>query len=136
MDSLFIPLQEPQPKKKNEKKRSSFHNFQKHLVTTIRSIVDSSLLGQDSETRICELKLWKAFMNSSKINKTLVTLIFGEMTREDLGRISGYGLDDIVRDFNIAQIRQAQTNLCQEVVRQLREADMHKELNDRRMKNK
>lgn len=70
--------EEPIDKSKHQKKRSSFHNFQKHLVTTIRSIIDSSKFGKDTETAQCEKKIWKIFMNSNKINKTLVTVVVGD----------------------------------------------------------
>lgn len=66
---------------KNSKKRSSFHNFQKHLVTTIRSLVDSSKFGKDVETVQCEKKIWRVFMNSNKINKTLVTIVTGDLNK-------------------------------------------------------
>ena len=68
-EELPMVKEEPMIVEKNSKKRSTFHNFQKHLVTTIRSVVNPSKLGQNPETRPCEQKMWKVFMNSTKINR-------------------------------------------------------------------
>ena len=129
-------IEEPIVVEKVPKKRSTFHNFQKHLVTTIRLVINANLLGSDPETRPCERKLWKSFMNSNKINKTLVTFVLGEISLDDLNKFTGYGFEEVLREFNLAQIREAQRNLAQEVIRQLKEADMSSELEGRRMKNK
>lgn len=67
-------------RKKRTKKYSCFQNFQKHLVITIRSLVDTSKLAQCPETAQCEKKLWRIFLNSNKINKTLVSLIVGDLS--------------------------------------------------------
>ena len=76
-EEIAQPEERPLVVEKAQKKRSTFHNFQKHLVTTIRAVIDPSQLGKDPETRSCEVKMWKIFMNSNKINKTLVTIVFG-----------------------------------------------------------
>lgn len=67
-------------KKKQTKKYSCFQNFQKHLVTTVRSLVDTSKLAKCPETAQCEKKLWRVFLNSNKINKTLVSLVVGDLS--------------------------------------------------------
>lgn len=121
---------------KAPKKRSTFHNFQKHLVTTIRAVINPSQLGKDPETRPCEMKLWKIFMNSNKINKTLVTLALGGLGIEQFNKIPGYGFEEVLKEFEPATIREAQNNLAEELIKQLQEADMRKELTDRRMRNK
>lgn len=121
---------------KTHKKRSTFHNFQKHLVTTIRAVIDPSQLGKDPETHHCEIKMWKIFMNSNKINKTLVTIVFGGSGVEEMNKNPGYGFDNILKEFEPAMIQEAQNNLTEEVIRQLKDADMQKELADRRMRNK
>ena len=69
MEDIIEPIEEVKVMEKTHKKRSSFHNFQKHIVTTIRAVIDPSQLGRDTETRPCEIKMWKIFMNSNKINK-------------------------------------------------------------------
>ena len=85
MEEINVPL-----KTKNKKKRSTFHNFQKHLVTTIRLLVNPSHFGQCPETQKCELALWKVFMNSVKINKTLVTLILGGLSFSEITNLKEY----------------------------------------------
>ena len=136
LEDIPQPMEEVVVVEKVPKKRSTFHNFQKHLVTTIRAVIDPSLLGRDPETRPCELKMWKVFMNSAKINKTLVTIVFGGLGVDEIIRNPGYGFDEILKTFSHATIKEAQDNLTEEVIRQLRDADMKKELSDRRMKNK
>lgn len=64
-------------------------------------------------------------MNSNKINKTLVTFVLGGITEEDLKKTSGYGFEEILREFSSATIKEAQLNLSEEVLRQLQDANMH-----------
>ena len=78
-DSKKEKVVKSEEKKKQIKKYSCFQNFQKHLVTTIRSLVDTSKLGKCPETAQCEKKLWRIFLNSNKVNKTLVSLIVGDL---------------------------------------------------------
>ena len=125
-EKVEVQSQEIHLEQGKQKKRSSFHNFQKHLVTTIRCIIDSSRLAKDPETAQCEKKIWRIFMNSSKINKTLVTVVVGDLNLEAPTRISEYGFKDIMREFKPAQIKQAQQNINEEVLKQLLAADVEK----------
>lgn len=63
--------------------------------------------------------MWKVFMNSPKINKTLVNLVLGGLSPDQFSKNPGYGLESVVEDFPPAQIREAQLNLAEEVLRQL-----------------
>ncbi len=65
-------------------------------------------------------------MNSNKINKTLVTLVVGDLNLEAPTKISQYGFKEIMKEFKPSQIKQAQQNINEEVVRQLLEADVEK----------
>lgn len=85
--------------KKPAKKYSCFQNFQKHLVTTIRSIVDTSKLGQVPETAACEKKLWRIFLNSNKINKTLVSLVVGDICSESKKKVTDYNFSEVLESF-------------------------------------
>lgn len=58
-------------------------------------------------------------MNSNKINKTLVTIVTGDLNKEPLEKAVEYGFKDILREFRPAQIKLAQENILQELLKQL-----------------
>lgn len=73
--------------------------------------MDNSKFGKNSDTAACEKKIWKVFMNSNKINKTLVQVIVGDLTQEPSGKISEYGFKEIMKEFKPEVVKQAQQNL-------------------------
>lgn len=50
-------------------------------------------------------------MNSSKINKTLITIVVGDLTLEDSNKVGQYGFKDILKQFKGAEIKEAQKNI-------------------------
>jgi len=60
------------------------------------------------ETAQCEKKIWKVFMNSRKINKTLVTMAMGDLTEEPNSKLNEYGFKEVMREFKAPIIRKSQ----------------------------
>lgn len=97
-----------------EKLRSSFHNFQKHLVTTLRHSIDLSDVKFDLETKGLESILWNFFLKCQKMTRTLIYLVFGGMNIEcqRTKKIHRqYGLEKVLKSFPHSTIARAQKNL-------------------------
>ena len=75
-------------------------------------------------------------MTSSKINKTFITLVFGDFTLEDSNKVGQYGFKDILKQFKGAEIKEAQKNIRQQILNQLRTINLENELVGMRMKHK
>jgi hypothetical protein len=62
--------------KKNPRLKSKFHNYQKHLIITLRkTIMIEKHLGHKYSEIVREL--WSAFCNSKIYNKSLLRILFG-----------------------------------------------------------
>jgi hypothetical protein len=73
---------------------SKCHNFQKHLVYTIRkSIVPEEFL-KGSENFELKEKIWRQFLDSKKKTKTLIYIALGGIphdTKENIKEIKRHG---------------------------------------------
>lgn len=71
-----------EPSIEEEKLRSSFHNFQKHLVTTLRKCVSFGEMEVEDNSKGIEKLLWDFFMECPKMTRTLIYLVFGGLSLE------------------------------------------------------
>ena len=122
-----------------EKCRSSFHNFQKHLVTTLRKCFSPGQMqvtaGQDGPEKI----LWDFFMNCPKMTRTLIYLVFGGMSLE-CSKVKKfnkkYGLEKLLKPYPQSAVRKAQKNIRLRTLQQLQKINIEWEINQRRMRDK
>lgn len=62
-------------------KKSIFHNFQKHLISTIKKYMNFSKNRHSDlpESKVA-FELWQGFMKTSSFNKRLLHIVFGVET--------------------------------------------------------
>lgn len=74
------PKEEPnngQIKKKKQNK-SIFHNYQKHLVTTLKQKITHEEIKEFDPEDLCLRELWYGFNKAKIANRTLLLAVFGE----------------------------------------------------------
>ena len=119
--------------------KSAFHNFQKHLVTTIRHSIKIAKLPDNPETRGIEKQLWSFFMKTNRMTRTLLYLVYGGLDLEvpkNKRILKQYGLANLYRTEPHCRILEAQKILREETLKQAEEINLDWELGNRRMKNK
>lgn len=47
----------------------------------------------------CGHKIWDCFMSSHKLNKTLVTILLGDISKEENKKLASYGFGSILSEF-------------------------------------
>ena len=121
---------------------SCYHNFQKHLVLTLRNTIRLSSFEHSPESFKLENKLWKAFLKGKKANKTLIGLTLvsmdfaGKSELEKKKMIKKYGFEHLLQSYGGAEIKEAQRNLRKAVLKELMALNISLELEKRRFKDK
>lgn len=130
---------EEQQSQSQEKTRSSFHNFQKHLVTTLRKCFSMAQMQLPINEEGPEKILWNFFMQCPKMTRTLIYLVFGGASLE-CSKIRKfkrkYGLEKMLKPYSQSAIKKAQKNIRNQILKQLSNINMKEEINQRRMRDK
>lgn len=118
---------------------SCYHNFQKHLVLTLRNIVKLSSFEHSPESFELEQKLWRTFLKGKKTNKTLIGLTLvsmdfaGKSELEKKKLVKRYGFEHLLKNYSELEIKEAQRNLREAVLKELMGLNI---LENRRFKDK
>jgi hypothetical protein len=101
------PIREP-------KLKSIFHNFQKHLVVTLKSSIKFKSSHKRDPVLNLAYKMWKVFTDSHLCCKKILHFLFGVVNltpEENYLEIRNYGIsgsEDLLLSHSIEQVKAAQ----------------------------
>lgn len=105
-------------------KKSIFHNFQKHLISTIKKYITFNKNSGDSKEEGIAFELWQAFAKTNSYNKRLLHTVFGADTdnaREDFAHKLAQEFSEfkkIYTKYGFEKVLAAQEIIRQRVVEQ------------------
>jgi hypothetical protein len=125
---------------KAEKQRSVFLNFQKHLVTTLRTRIRMKKNLKNDPTVYLAHKMWSIFERSTYYSKRVLFFLFGVKWQSEHSKSSKLDVCDeytqISTLYPAEEIALAQEYLRDEILRQSRELVRRNEFQNRRFKLK
>ncbi len=71
-------VEEKEEMRKKKQNKSIFHNYQKHLVTTLKQKITVEELKEFDSEDLCLKELWKGFTKAKIANRSLLLAVFGE----------------------------------------------------------